>query len=768
MNAVEKILEELFAFDPNLKTHEKELRLLVEQSLAAKPETPITQEFILSLKNKLALQASQEKNNYSYFNFMKKPLFAYGGMGMALVVLLLVFLVTNKPKTNNQTLTKESNTTEQTKQTDQPVLVASLNKSKPDIKAFSSEEEYKKYVSEAITIAPTYEGRGGGLSPSLTKMDSIRMSESNLTATAPSMQGAPASDSVTRFSETNTQVLNIDEPDILKNNGKQIFYSSQNHYPIYEPMDLRMPESPLLEEAPIESKIAPWPQPTYKAETKVINAVPLSELKTLGKIDKQGDLLLSDKNLLILNYQGIFGYDISDPAKPKEIWNMKYQDSQLETARLTNGKLYLVTKSYPNFDTPCPLKPMILNEKAIEVPCANIYHPTRPTSGATNFNTFVIDPSSGEVKNKTTFVGGSYGHSITYMSENALYITFTKSKPQLEALLDFFASKGRGVISETALTRLQKLQNYDISEQAKNVEMGEILQSALSGLSSDDQAKFQNEIQNKISEYLKEKKRELTSSGIVKISLNNLTISATGEVPGTPLNQFSLDEYQGKLRIATNIGQNYWLWNYYPSTNDSANDVYVLDEKLNISGLVTDLGKTEQIYSVRFLGNRGYVVTFRQTDPFYVLDLSNPQKPEVKGELKIPGFSSYLHPLADNLILGIGQESGKVKLSLFDVENPTSPVEKDKYLLNEYYSEAQNNHHAFLQDKKHNAFFLPGSQSGFVFSYKNNKLNLEKVVSKVNAKRALYINDFLYIVGDDKIVVLDENNWERVKELDLK
>ncbi|KKU39319.1 MAG: hypothetical protein UX55_C0039G0006 [Candidatus Azambacteria bacterium GW2011_GWE2_46_45] len=179
----------------------------------------------------------------------------------------------------------------------------------------------------------------------------------------------------------------------------------------------------------------------------------------------------------------------------------------------------------------------------------------------------------------------------------------------------------------------------------------------------------------------------------------------------------------------------------------------MLDEKLNIRGSVQGLGLTERIYSVRFIEDKGYVVTFRQTDPLYVLDLSDPARPELKGELKIPGYSAYLNP--------------QVKISLFDVSQPTQPAEKDKYILDEYWSEVLSTHHAFLLDKKHEIFFLPGGKGGYVFSYKNDKLELRKAISGVSAKRAVYINDYLYIIAEDKITVLNEIDWEKINELEL-
>ena len=173
------------------------------------------------------------------------------------------------------------------------------------------------------------------------------------------------------------------------------------------------------------------------------------------------------------------------------------------------------------------------------------------------------------------------------------------------------------------------------------------------------------------------------------------------------------------------------------------------------------------IYSARFIGNRGYLVTFKQIDPFFVVDLSNPRKPEVSGQLKIPGYSSYLHPLADNLILGVGKEDQTVKLSLFDVSNPSEPKEVGRYVLSEYWTEILSTHRAFLHDSKHRVFFVPGSAGGYVMSYENNNLVLRKAVSQINAKRAVYIDDYLYIVGDNEIRVIDEKSWVESATLDL-
>ncbi len=174
---------------------------------------------------------------------------------------------------------------------------------------------------------------------------------------------------------------------------------------------------------------------------------------------------------------------------------------------------------------------------------------------------------------------------------------------------------------------------------------------------------------------------------------------ASGEVTGFLLNQFAMDEYDGRLRVASTtspVGR----W----SSEDSESLVTVLEvdgTELAEIGRVDGLGLTEQIYAVRFMGDVGYVVTFRQTDPLYVVDLSVPDSPRVAGELKIPGYSAYLHPVDADHILGLGQdadEDGRVtgtQLSLFDVSDPSNPIRLDTVTMDGGRSQAEGDHHAF-------------------------------------------------------------------------
>ena len=146
--------------------------------------------------------------------------------------------------------------------------------------------------------------------------------------------------------------------------------------------------------------------------------------------------------------------------------------------------------------------------------------------------------------------------------------------------------------------------------------------------------------------------------------------AGSANVPGTLLNQFSLSEHDGVLRAATTLGD---------ESESVVTTLAVRPDGLAARGQVRGLGRGERIYAVRFMGPTGYVVTFRQVDPLYTLDLSDPDRPRAVGELKIPGYSAYLHPVAEGLLLGVGQDAtsaGRVQglqLSLFDVSNPASP-----------------------------------------------------------------------------------------------
>ena len=283
--------------------------------------------------------------------------------------------------------------------------------------------------------------------------------------------------------------------------------------------------------------------------------------------------------------------------------------------------------------------------------------------------------------------------------------------------------------------------------------------------------------------------RSHEKSQIYKFNLDNSEVKLQGkaEINGDINNQFSMDEYNGNLRIATT--------DY--SGEKSTNQLYILDEDLNLIGSIENLAKGEKIYSVRFVGKIGYVVTFKEIDPLFVIDLSDPTKPTVKGKLKIPGYSSYLHPYDETHIIGIGYntktneyggtQNNGMKMSMFDVsdlENPKELFHVD--IGDEYsYSEITRNHKALFYNKEKNLIGFPMTWSNYNLYYQRGsgfiiyKINLDKGFEKYGqinqynnyngyVKRIIYIGDTLYTISNDNIVSYDLNTLKEKKKVDLK
>jgi len=280
--------------------------------------------------------------------------------------------------------------------------------------------------------------------------------------------------------------------------------------------------------------------------------------------------------------------------------------------------------------------------------------------------------------------------------------------------------------------------------------------------------------------------REETLIYRVKLDREKIVAEAEGAVLGYVLNQFSMDEYNGFFRIATT------RW-----TNDgSKNNLYVLNMSLSVVGELEGLAPGERIYSARFMGDRCYLVTFRQIDPFFVINASDPTEPKVLGYLKIPGFSGYLHPYDEDHIIGIGKQGNNVKLSLFDVTNVSSPTEAvPPYIVQADWSDSTVlwDHKAFLFDKAKQLLALPISgnwfevkgesyygywQGAYVFdtsleqgfALKGNithQDSSDQFESGLQVKRILYIENVLYTISDKKIKMNNLENLDFINEVQL-
>jgi len=564
-------------------------------------------------------------------------------------------------------------------------------------------------------------------------------------ATTPaSAQDAPPTggdDEVSSVGKTNVQVEGIDEADILKNDGKYLYIASNRDY---------------------------WDNGKKSEKNKSFAQVSIVGLKAEGKLEKistitlfegkvdaperemvSGLFLSGDKLVAVTNTCGGFSpyarimpgsrpqrqqtvvrvYDIKDRAKPKLEKTYK-QDGSYLSARLVDYKLCVISNYYVDvYNGKLGRKDIIpcytVDEKEKQIPAGRIYiAKTEPT------------PS--------------------YLVVTTLSLKELKKEPEKAAVLgcgeNIFCSGDYLYAARTIYP------SYDIVEETSRPSKDIVIE--------DDPASA------KAPKPAPEIPFEKTE--IYKFSIKDAPgFLTSASVTGHLLNQFSMDEYEGNVRIATT--QERWT----NKGRDSSSNIYVLDAQLKQLGSIRSIAPNERIYAVRFTGKTGYVVTFEQIDPLFVVDLSNPKKPKITGELKIPGFSNYLHPVGDNLLVGIGRpgtETGitdGIKISLFDVSDPKKPKEVDaKTIRGNWDTNAFYDHKAICYYPEKNMIAFPGTRylwdgkndstqfAVFTFSVKNRKLQTGNVYETqisqseygyyfyANYQRATYVNETLYSLFD--------------------
>lgn len=240
-------------------------------------------------------------------------------------------------------------------------------------------------------------------------------------------------------------------------------------------------------------------------------------------------------------------------------------------------------------------------------------------------------------------------------------------------------------------------------------------------------------------------KEDGTDTKIFAFSINgtDITYRTSGTVPGEPVDQFALDEYNGYFRIATTA------FDYSDFIDVSS--VYVLDGNMKIVGSLKNLKYDESVRSVRFMGNTAYVVTFRNTDPLFVIDMSDPVAPKVKGEVKLPGFSAYLHPVGDGFMVGVGYNGdseqadySSVKVSLFNVKNPEKPFEVNNVVIDCASTDIYYDHKAFMYYPEMNYIGIPLR----LFKDDDNNVN-SFMVLKVTENGLEKLSGFVHQSGDD-------------------
>ena len=556
-------------------------------------------------------------------------------------------------------------------------------------------------------------------------------------------KGSPSSGGE-EHSDTNNQVSGVQEGDIIKNDGKYIYFYRASEKKIV--IIFANSGDPQKLSAINSGEIIEF----YLCGNKLVT-LSHGERKTRSAYDE-------DKTVINI-------YDITDRENPKKETEHT-QSGYYVSGRVVGKTLYVISSKYSykyNYfyaiiDDVLDKEPDLeLSLPALdgdEVNCGDVYLPDNAQNGIFTTITSLDLDDAKEFKSSVSILGAS---DTLYASENCIYIT---ASVYTDAYRD---------------------------EELKKAKKGTYVSC---------------------------------STDIYRIAYNDGELTPCGyvQVPGSiwmDNRQFAMDEYNGYFRIATNINTvNYEYFNgetyFTVSKTETANQVFVYDEELKKVGESDVLGKGEMLKSVRYMGDIVYVVTFRNTDPVYAIDLTDPTAPKTLSELKINGFSTYMQSYGSDYMLGIGYEADVesggttgIKLTMFDISDPTdvSAVSSVKYLYdygsndNKYHymsTDATYNHKALLLDRNKGIIAIPIFSETFdkendkytqeykyvFYTFDGKELKEGRTVTfnkehpsyyyyTVSSLRGLYIGDYAYVVGDDAIAVIDLKNMDFVKLLEF-
>lgn len=598
----------------------------------------------------------------------------------------------------------------------QNIPVVTVGAGASDFKFVRAHDE--EDIASAITLSTSYYSRS----------DMSDMTETPGADIAYSAETTGAKSLPQDYSLTNVQVTGVDELDIVK----------------------------------IDSKTG---QRLYVLNYDILNfidAYPPEDLNNYLNVETKNEYYWSDsygiyeyENVVVsISYEDIEAFDKETGDK---VWSARLNSTYIDS-RLTNGKLYLILLEYPE----SPYKPMpmeICKDKCVPVVLDydDVYIPNMDNIEYF-YDVLSIDILTGDIIDKKSFMG-PYSSTV-YMSKSNLYVAMYEVKSDDTVMFGYVLDEGKEILPNHTYNRLIYVDGLNISEQAKAVEFTVTLNNMYNSLTKEQKATLESDLRKGYSAYLRKYPEKKEYTGIVKIDYaadGTFEIKSTGTAPGELLNQFSMDEYDSYLRLAITYGD----W------DDSENGVIIFDDEMQEMSRITGLAQGERIYAVRFIGDKAYIVTYKEVDPLFVLDISDPSNPVLKGELKVPGYSTYLHPVGDDLLFGIGKDDWDVKVSLFDISNSSNPVELDSFITSEYWSEAVTNHHAFVYHPSRNLVILPIGSEDYIFNIENNKITLTKIIGQ-DAVRNVYIDEYLYVITNDRVIVYTLDDFNEVKRIDLE
>jgi uncharacterized secreted protein with C-terminal beta-propeller domain len=623
------------------------------------------------------------------------------------------------------------------------------------LRSFANLEELRQFVSKTASG-----GLGGGREMMALDAAVPAGAMAKASAAAPVANAGGASEQSLKYSETNNQVKGVDEPDIAKTNGKLLFYANNAKVDIvqaYPPADAK-----ILKTLDFDGSV----NNLFLFNNKLVvygtpnNFVPASASTTEAKPDAASAAAPSARLGKIAmpiwrnsNYTFLKVYDIAEPSAPNLVTDLTFEGNAFD-ARLIDNHLYLITNKYAYNIADGDILPLIYKKSDLiadkTFPSVHYFNFPYQSYSFTSVNAIDLNQDDAAPAREIYLLNGN--ESI-YASKGNLYIASTQYlneqdlmiKKTREIIFDRLPQKDQDLIRQ-----IDGLDEAILSKDEKSGKIYSLIMKYSSTLTEAEQQQIGDQVKNAIKAEHPRLRDELVSTTIHKIKLDGLTLAYQGQaqVPGRLLNQFSMDESGDYFRIATTRDQT-WSQILDNQQLEADNSLYVLDKDMSRVGALENLAPKERIYSARFLGDRAYLVTFVQTDPLFVIDLKNPTEPKVLGELKIPGFSNYLHPINETTLIGLGKNTEtnewggvvptSLKLALFDVSDPADPKVLDEKTLGNSGSDsaALYDHKAFLYDDSSKTLAIPVNLMGKSdnrFGYGNLEFNGSVVFNLTDLK----------------------------------
>lgn len=587
------------------------------------------------------------------------------------------------------------------------------------------------------------------------------------------------------YSTTNVQVQGVDESDVVKTDGEYIYHVNEGRIVImkaYPAKDMKVASTIAYS----DNRFTPFEMYVDKKYLVVIGNYYYEEAYTIkDSVKESKDIFeyVKEKYIYPPRYTRsmvkAIVYDIRDKSNPKQLREIEIEGGYVSSRKI-GSRIYFVTNKYVNYY-------LLRNEN---------------------------------IEDEEQFILPLYKDSRLGSSYEKIDYTEIQCFPKIiEPNYMIIAGLNIENLSENL-----SIQTYLGSGQSIYVSQNNLYTAAVN-YENDNKVEAEPTVEgNEKASILIKPVNYNTSTIIYRFSLKDgIKCTGKGEVPGTILNQFSMDENGDYFRIATTKGE---IWR--SDENTSKNNLYVLDSNMNVTGKIEDIAPGETIYSVRFMGDRAYMVTFRTVDPLFVIDLKEPKNPKILGKLKIPGYSNYLHPYDENHIIGFGKEavevankdlSGKVistnayylgmKIAIFDVSDVNNPKEEFKTTIGGRGTDSEllHNHRALLFSKEKNLLAFPVTvmetsnnsnissipeygkftfqgayvynidlQKGMTLKGKISHINDEDYLksgdnwygeSNKNVQRVLYIGDVLYTISNNKLMAHDIRTISKLSEIQI-